>query len=861
MSEPVRVNASTHAGYKPPKIPSRRSSRPMLAIFLVVCLAWPALAVSARIPRSPIGPAIGPSSAGASYVPETLTWRQRTAEEWAASDFLNTGYAAASGVTLAQAVFQQTRAGDFDDDTRPIEAMAGLDADGDGDTDLVLGVTHSAMTGKLLLNDGHATFVETEAGALSDAALGASVALAAFDADGDGDSDVAAAIGGGTSRLLRNDGLGRFALTEAGDFDDEIDNCGELLPFDADGDGDIDLATGHTYAGIAVYLNDGNGRFTFLRNGDFYTCSRPMAALDADKDGDMDLALPGELYRNDGAGHLTLTPAGDFDSATGSDLAAFDAESDGDVNLAVPGALYLSNADGSFTLADAGAFDDSGGYRLLPFDADGDGDSDLAVGRSSPQSNALFINDGAGVFAQADAGDFDDNPPYSTPMVALDADDDGRLDLAGVSGARGFLFRNQGEASFDLVDAGALSNEARVTKAIAAFDANGDAFPDLAIAGQPNALFVNDGGGTFLAADSGDLANAGHVVALATFDADGDGDIDLATGNSQEQSGEANHLLLNDGAGRLVVAEAGDFDNPILATTAVAAVDVDGDGDMDLAVANTGAANALYLNDGAAQFTQADAGDFDDDAGSTYALVSFDADGDGDPDLATPGKLFLNDGAGHFSLTDSAAFGASGAGLAVLVAFDANGDGAIDLAGLGALFLNDGQGRFSVRTFGPSNWQGVQAMVALDYDHDGDVDLATGPNLSDTVVPRIDDCLFANDGAANFTAVAAGDLELREDGVAALVALDADMDGDLDLARPGRVMAYENQYETGSITSPIIDPAQLVSHIRPPGRVADAGRPGVDARPHGDTLRRLGRGQRRRDPRLCRRPTRRERTD
>ena len=55
-------------------------------------------------------------------------------------------------------------------------------------------------------------------------------------------------------------------------------------------------------------------------------------------------------------------------------------------------------------------------------------------------------------------------------------------------------------------------------------------------------------------------------MALAPFDADGDGDIDLATGNSLDSGGEANRLLLNDGAGRLVFAEAGDFDDPVLDT-------------------------------------------------------------------------------------------------------------------------------------------------------------------------------------------------------------------------------------------------------------------------------------------------------
>ena len=77
MSERPRTNASTQAGYTPARSLSLRSSRPLLAILLVLSLAWPALAVSARINHSPADPFIVPPSAEDSYAPETLTWRQR----------------------------------------------------------------------------------------------------------------------------------------------------------------------------------------------------------------------------------------------------------------------------------------------------------------------------------------------------------------------------------------------------------------------------------------------------------------------------------------------------------------------------------------------------------------------------------------------------------------------------------------------------------------------------------------------------------------------------------------------------------------------------------------------------------------
>ena len=101
--------------------------------------------------------------------PETLTWRQRTVEEWAASNFEHTGHTAGTGVTLFAAGFQQIHAGDFDDDMRSIGAMASLDADGDGDLDFVMATSDPNITIRLLLNDGHGRFAEVEDAALNNA--------------------------------------------------------------------------------------------------------------------------------------------------------------------------------------------------------------------------------------------------------------------------------------------------------------------------------------------------------------------------------------------------------------------------------------------------------------------------------------------------------------------------------------------------------------------------------------------------------------------------------------------------------------------------------------------------------------------
>ena len=259
MSERPRKRASTNAGCKPPRTLSGGSSRPILVIILVLCLALPSFAVSARIPRASAGLTIHPSSAQDSHAPETLTWRQRTAEEWATSDFEQTAYASGSGVSLAQAVFQGTPAGDYDDERRYTTAMVAFDADADGDSDLAIGNESPYISEELFLNDGHGIFHQVDAGDLNDVQSDFTTAMAAFDADGDGDQDIA--VGNDDDErvngidLFLNDGSGHTTQTDAGDL--EHTRSTGLLPFDADGDGDVDLAVAHSCFGNALYLNDG----------------------------------------------------------------------------------------------------------------------------------------------------------------------------------------------------------------------------------------------------------------------------------------------------------------------------------------------------------------------------------------------------------------------------------------------------------------------------------------------------------------------------------------------------------------------------------------------------------------------------
>ena len=235
--------------------------------------------------------------------------------------------------------------------------------------------------------------------------------LAVGDVNGDGLDDLFAAQPGGLPNLLfvqRADGSAEDRSSVAGV--DLLDNTQSALLVDLDGDGDQDLAVGMT-PDLALYANDGQGRFTLRR-----TLSTPdvysMAAADYDQDGDLDLylcsyvepasaeALPTPYHdANNGRPNLLLRNDGDFafadaTSETGLDqnnrrfsFAASweDYDGDGDLDLYVAndfGRNNLYRNDGGHFVdvaAEAGVEDISAGMGVSWGDYDGDGLSDIYV--------------------------------------------------------------------------------------------------------------------------------------------------------------------------------------------------------------------------------------------------------------------------------------------------------------------------------------------------------------------------------------------------------------------------------------------------------------------------------------------------
>ena len=276
-----------------------------------------------------------------------------------------------------------------------------------------------------------------------------------------------------------------------------------------------------------------------------------------------------------------------------------------------------------------------------------------------------------------------------------------------------------------------LGTESNMSASVRVGDLDGDGDPDVVVANgrhwpQPNFAFFNSRGtGRFT--EMLPISNArATTYACELADFDGDGDLDIATGNDMAPC----QIFLNDGAGRF--AEGNTF-GIVSSVRSLKIADIDKDGDPDILVTCRGRTNQIWLNDGKAGFeTGIKFGTAKD---STIDVEVGDVNGDGNNDLVLanrdgqPNAWLLNDGDLNFS--KPIPFGNRKSNSRAVTVGDFNGDNKLDWAignigQVNRLFIGDGtSGVASEIEFGAATGR-TYCLTSTDLDLDGDLDLIAG---------------------------------------------------------------------------------------------------------------------------------------
>lgn len=297
----------------------------------------------------------------------------------------------------------------------------------------------------------------------------------------------------------------------------------------------------------------------------------------------------------------------------------------------------------------------------------------LGLASSASEANAeeLFANQENAFDTQGCSG----SGCWSNYIRLADLNGDGHLDIV-VPNYSGFfvqgspqpllVFLNDGDANFTNVSSEAVAGFSGRLRQVAIGDIDDDGDLDIYApdgwAGSTDAMFINQGDGTFI--DEAEIrlpAGQAYAGAVRFGDLDGDGDLDLFIADGYGQgSGYVGvaRVLLNDGTGVFTDASDGlPTNHQGYDPDDVDLFDFDGDFDLDVLINMHSGKSSLWRNEGDGTFTDVtDQWVAQPSQGFHYNPGVCDIDGDGDLDVWTDNmassyteQLAINDGDGTFT--------------------------------------------------------------------------------------------------------------------------------------------------------------------------------------------------------------------
>ena len=317
----------------------------------------------------------------------------------------------------------------------------------------------------------------------------------------------------------------------------------------------------------------------------------------------------------------------------------------------------------------------SAGVSLGDIDGDGDLDIVLAKGRHWPLADVILRNDGKGRFATETLSEAPDRT-YSAALADLDGDGDLDIAVSNDKPDKKLIYRNDGKGHFRL--AGTFGDPNWTTRYITVADLNGDKRPDILVANRngsqgpgPSYFCLNDGHGGFPKCRALPAESATIIVA-ADFDDDGFTDVFIP-----HRDGGQSMIFWNDGRANFAVRTP--FGPAHSNIRAAAAGDVDGDGKLDIVTGDEETGLFVFRNEGGREFAAPTA--IGAKGVTPYSIALGDMNKDGRIDIVVgnvkaPGYVFFKEQNGFHETRWG-----DGAGDVYGVALgDLDGDGWPDIA-------------------------------------------------------------------------------------------------------------------------------------------------------------------------------------